>query len=168
MSSLTSTFILEKLNTKYNDAILFSIQHYDIFTLHIKKEKIHEVIRFLYDDPELQFQFLTTLCGINNPDKKDQELGVIYHLHNLKNNSRLRLKTFFSVEDPHIPTVTDIFLAANWMERETYDFFGIIFDGHPNLKRILNMDTMDYFPMRKEYPLEDQTRLDKNDSQFGR
>jgi NADH-quinone oxidoreductase subunit C len=70
--------------------------------------------------------------------------------------------------NPHIPTVCKLYRSANWQERETYDFFGIIFDGHPNLKRILNVDDMVAFPMRKEYPLEDPNRIDKNDSYFGR
>jgi NADH-quinone oxidoreductase subunit C len=83
-------------------------------------------------------------------------------------NNRIRVKTFFPISNPEIPSVTDIWLGANWMERETYDFFGVKFKGHPNLKRILNMDEMDIYPLRKEYPLEDQTREDKNDSMFGR
>ena len=71
-------------------------------------------------------------------------------------------------DPPKVPTVTSVYAAANWMERETYDFYGIIFEGHPNLKRILNVDEMTIFPMRKEYPLEDNTRKDKNDEMFGR
>jgi NADH-quinone oxidoreductase subunit C len=78
------------------------------------------------------------------------------------------LKYRFRRADIHIPTATGLFACANWMERETYDFFGILFDGHPNLTRILNIEEMDYFPMRKEYPLEDATREDKIDALFGR
>ncbi len=74
------------------------------------------------------------------------------------NNERIRLKIYLPAENPVVPTFTAVFAAANWMERETYDFFGVIFDGHPNLRRILNVDEMIIFPMRKEYPLEDQTR----------
>ena len=80
----------------------------------------------------------------------------------------MRIKVFLAADDVHIPTMTTLYPTANWMERETYDFFGILFDGHPNLKRILNIDEMDYFPMRKEYPLEDATREDKIDALFGR
>ena len=92
----------------------------------------------------------------------------MYQLHNLVNNQRIRLKIYLPVENPVAPTLTGVFAAANWLERETYDFYGVIFEGHPNLKRILNVDEMIIFPMRKEYPLEDQTREDKNDSMFGR
>ena len=95
-------------------------------------------------------------------------MAVVYHLHNLVDNIRLRLKVFTGIERPDIFTATKLYSSANWMERETYDFFGINFVGHPNLKRILNVDEMDYFPMRKEYPLEDQTRIDKDDEMFGR
>ena len=103
---------------------------------------------------------------MQTPDEK--HLGVIYHLHNMPKNNRIRLKTFMPIEKPEVHTATDLWPAANWMERETYDFFGIKFKGHPNLKRILNMDEMDIFPMRKEYPLEDQERTDKDNSMFGR
>ena len=92
----------------------------------------------------------------------------IYHLHNFKQNKRVRIKTFVSKNDPKVKSITDLFSGANWMERETFDFYGIQFEGHPNLKRILNVEYMDYFPMRKEYPLEDQSRKDKDDRYFGR
>ena len=95
-------------------------------------------------------------------------LGVVYHLHNLYEKKRIRVKTFLPGADPSVSSLTDLFSAANWMERETYDFYGIIFTSHPNLKRILNVDYMDYFPMRKEYPLEDSARPDKDDRFFGR
>ena len=92
----------------------------------------------------------------------------MYQLHNLVNNQRIRLKISLPAENPVTPTLTSVFSAANWLERETFDFYGVVFEGHPNLKRILNVDEMIIFPMRKEYPLEDQTREDKNDSMFGR
>jgi NADH-quinone oxidoreductase subunit C len=89
-------------------------------------------------------------------------------LHNLYNNQRIRLKIFLPQEKPVTETLTQVFPSANWMERETFDFFGVVFEGHPDLRRILNVDEMIIFPMRKEYPLEDQTREDKQDEMFGR
>jgi NADH-quinone oxidoreductase subunit C len=89
-------------------------------------------------------------------------------LHNLNENVRLRYKVFTDIEKPDVFSATALFSAANWMERETYDFFGVNFIGHPNLKRILNVDEMEYFPLRKEYPLEDQKRTDKDNEMFGR
>lgn len=136
-----------------------------MLTITVGSEMIHEVIAWFRN--ELKFNFLTDLCGIHYPDR-EKALGVVYHLHNLEENIRIRLKTFVSVANPTVPTVTDLYAGANWMERETFDFYGIIFEGHPNLKRILNVEYLDYFPMRKEYPLEDPTREDKEDSFFGR
>jgi NADH-quinone oxidoreductase subunit C len=132
------------------------------------KEINLKVLNFLYDDAQLGFIFLTDLTGVHYPDQKGRELAVVYHLHNLKENIRLRFKVFTGVDQPDVYTATGLFSSANWMERETYDFYGINFVGHPNLKRILNVDEMDYFPLRKEFPLEDQTRIDKDDEMFGR
>jgi NADH-quinone oxidoreductase subunit C len=125
-----------------------------------------KVMQYLFD--ELGFTFLSDLCGVNYPDNVDGELVVVYHLHNFVENIRLRYSIAVPISKPDVFTATKIFESANWMERETYDFFGINFIGHPNLKRILNVEEMDYFPMRKEFPLEDQTRIDKDDEMFGR
>ena len=92
----------------------------------------------------------------------------MYQLHSLRNNLRIRFKSFTTSNDLNYDSITSIFSGANWMERETFDFYGINFTGHPNMVRILNVDDMDYFPMRKEYPVEDQTRYDKDDTLFGR
>ncbi len=139
---------------------------YDFPTITLKKDKIVEIIRFLYDHPDTKFIYLTTLCGIHYPELN--QIAVMYQLHNMVSNQRLRLKIYLPVESPVVPTLTPVFPSANWMERETYDFYGVIFEGHPNLKRILNVEEMIIFPMRKEYPLEDQVREDKNDTMFGR
>jgi NADH-quinone oxidoreductase subunit C len=96
------------------------------------------------------------------------EFEVIYHLHNLVANQRVRLKVALPEAQLSLPTLTGLFAGANWMERETFDFYGVIFEGHPDLRRILNMDDMDYHPLRKQYALEDETRTDKNDTFFGR
>jgi NADH-quinone oxidoreductase subunit C len=158
--------IVSVLNEKYEAEMLHSEQLYDFPTVSLKKEKIVEIIKYLYNHPDTKLQFLTTLCGIHYPDLN--QIAVMYQLHNMASGFRVRLKTYLPVEKPHITSLTSVFPAANWMERETYDFFGVIFEGHPNLKRILNVDEMIIFPLRKEYPLEDQVREDKNDAMFGR
>ncbi|HMG94627.1 MAG TPA: NADH-quinone oxidoreductase subunit C [Chryseolinea sp.] len=158
--------VINSLKDKYEGEILHIETPYDFLTITLRKEKIAEIIRHLYDDPETKFQYLTSLCGVHFPDLK--QISVVYQLHNLVTNQRLRLKTYLSVESPDTDTITGVFPGANWMERETYDFYGVNFKGHPDLRRILNVDDMIIFPMRKEYPLEDQTREDKNDSMFGR
>lgn len=156
----------EKLKVNFEADILSAEMLYDYPVFTVNKDKAHDILKFLKEDEELNFHFLTDLCGMQTVDEK--QLGVIYHLHNMPKNYRIRLKTFFDINKPEIETATDLWPAANWMERETYDFFGVKFKGHPNLKRILNVDEMDIFPLRKEYPLEDQSRDDKNDSMFGR
>jgi NADH-quinone oxidoreductase subunit C len=126
------------------------------------------VLQYLYDEPELGFKFMTDLCAVHYPNEEGKELAVVYHLHNLKENVRIRYKIFTDIKKPDVFSAYALFSAANWMERETYDFFGVNFVGHPNLKRILNVEEMEYFPLRKEYPLEDQKRTDKDDEMFGR
>lgn len=157
--------IQKSLVEKFSNEYLSFDESSDIFTVTVGKQLVQELIQMLKED--MGYQFLTDLCGIHYPDQK-LALGVIYHLHNFNENRRIRVKTFTSVDDPEIPTLTGLFSAANWMERETYDFFGINFINHPNLIRILNVEYLDYFPLRKEYPLEDQTRTDKDDRFFGR
>ncbi len=108
------------------------------------------------------------MCAVHYPERVGEELSVVYHIHNLVDNIRIRFKVFTDIKKPDVFSATALYSAANWMERETFDFYGVNFIGHPNLKRILNVDDMEYFPMRKEFPLEDQTRLDKDDEMFGR
>lgn len=166
--SLTNDKIKEKLIAKFGEQVSAFEETYGLLSFQSPKENNLKVLQFLFDDDELQFRFLTDLCAVHYPDNKENELAVVYHLHNLKDNVRLRFKVFTSIDMPDVFTASKLFSAANWMERETYDFFGVNFIGHPNLKRILNVDEMDYFPLRKEYPLEDQTRIDKDDAMFGR
>jgi NADH-quinone oxidoreductase subunit C len=167
---MTKEELINKISEKINNDIHGCLEKaeilYDYPVFYINKDKIHNALSLLKNDPEFNFHFLTDLTGMQTEDEK--HLGVIYHLHNMPKNLRIRVKTFFPMSHPEIPTATDLWPAANWMERETYDFYGIKFKGHPNLKRILNVDEMDIFPMRKEYPLEDQTRDDKSDKMFGR
>ena len=158
--------VVTKLSNRFNSAIELHELMSDMLCITVKKESIQSILLFLRDDQELHYNFLTTLCGMHYLE--NQQLGVVYHLQSFVNNHRIRIKTITELNDPKIPTITTIWPAANWMERETYDFYGVVFEGHPNLKRILNMDEMTDFPMRKDFPLEDQTREDKDDSMFGR
>ncbi len=166
--ALTNEYIQQKLKDKFGDQVYGFEEPYGMLSFEASKELNLKVMQFLFDDAELQFRFLTDLCAVNYPDQEGRELAVVYHLHNLTSNVRIRFKVFTSVSNPNVFTATALYESANWMERETYDFFGVNFVGHPNLKRILNVDEMDYFPLRKEYPLEDQTRIDKDDEMFGR
>jgi len=166
--SLSNDTIKQRLVEKFGEMVSNFSEPYGMLTFEAPKDFNLKVMQFLYDDPELRFQFLTDLQAVHYPDQEGRELAVVYHLHNLVDNVRIRFKVFTDVNLPQVFTASKLFSAANWMERETYDFFGVIFTGHPNLKRILNVEEMDYFPMRKEFPLEDQSRVDKDDEMFGR
>ncbi|HVX48816.1 MAG TPA: NADH-quinone oxidoreductase subunit C [Chitinophagaceae bacterium] len=166
--ALTNEEIKQKLVEKFGDQVSNFEEPYGLLTFEAPKELNLKVLNFLYDESVLGFRFLTDLTAVHYPSQKGRELAVVYHLHNLTANVRIRFRVFTAIEEPEVFTATRLFESANWMERETYDFFGINFLGHPNLKRILNVDEMDYFPMRKEFPLEDQTRRDKDDEMFGR
>jgi len=165
---LTNDDIKQRLINKFGDQVQHFEEPYGMLTFEAPKDLNLKVLQFLYDDATLGFRFLTDLQAVHYPNNTGRELAVVYHLHNLTDNVRIRFKVFTDIQKPDVYSATALFSAANWMERETYDFYGVNFVGHPNLKRILNVDEMDYFPMRKEYPLEDQTRVDKDDDMFGR
>lgn len=167
-SSLTNSDVLERIKAQFGEAVLKDDTPYDMLTIEVESAQIHELIRFLKEDKALQISFLTLLGGIHYPANAGKEFGVVYHLHSWAHNFRIRVKTFVSQENPVVDSIVDLYDGANWQERETFDFYGIQFKGHPNLTRILNEDSMDYHPMRKEYALEDATREDKDDRFFGR
>jgi NADH-quinone oxidoreductase subunit C len=162
--TVTEEKIVSVIRENFPDEIISVESPYGFLTLNLKANKIIDIITFLYEREK--YQYLTTICGIHYPENKT--IQVMYQLHKLTENKRIRLKIALSEEKPSVLTLTNVFPAANWMERETYDFYGVIFEGHPNLIRILNVEEMSIFPMRKEYPLEDQTREDKNNDMFGR
>ncbi|HRO42067.1 MAG TPA: NADH-quinone oxidoreductase subunit C [Flavipsychrobacter sp.] len=159
--------IKQQLTQKFGEVLSFD-ESYGMLTVVAPAEQNLKLLQFFYENQSLGFRFLTDLTANHYPERKGEELCVVYHLHNLIDNVRLRLKVYVPVEKPDVFTATKLFPGANWMERETYDFFGINFVGHPDLRRILNADEMDYFPMRKEYTLEDPQRTDKDDEMFGR
>jgi NADH-quinone oxidoreductase subunit C len=165
---LDNQYLKQRLQEQFGESVSHFEEPYGMLTFESPKELNLKILQFLYDDPALRFQFLTDLTAVHYPNQKGRELAVVYHLHNFIDNIRIRYKVFTAIDTPDVFTATKLFSSANWMERETYDFFGILFVGHPNLKRILNVDEMNYFPMRKEFPLEDQTRIDKDDEMFGR
>ena len=167
--AIETALIQELLEQKFaNKVVNFEMQK-DIFSFEVTTDSVREVILFLKEEEDTNFHFLTDLCGVHYPDNTiDQQFCVVYHLHNWVENTRIRIKTYLNGAQPDVASISDIFLSSNWMERETYDFYGINFIGHPQLKRILNMDEMVSFPMRKEFPLEDNGRTDKDDRFFGR
>lgn len=160
--------IAGRLRERFGEKVMSVEQAYDFPVIVVEKGAIIDVLAYLKNDPEMGFTFLTTLCGMHMPEHHGLEFGIVYQLHNMPQNRRLRVKTFMPESDLNVPTATTLWPTANWMERQEYDFFGFNFVGHPDLRRILNMDEMNYHPMRKQYPLEDLGKHDKDDAKFGR
>lgn len=159
--------VLDSLSQRFEGQFGNVEESYGMTTIQVRKAAIFEVIQYLKD--ELSFTFLTDVCGMHFPDNEEEmRFATVYHIHNLFENIRLRLRVFLPEANPEVDSMTPLFSSANWQERETFDFFGIRFTNHPNLVRILNMDEMEVFPMRKEFPLEDAGRTDKDDRFFGR
>ncbi|PZU01980.1 MAG: NADH-quinone oxidoreductase subunit C, partial [Chryseobacterium sp.] len=163
---MTNEFVLEAITREFPESVIASSEPYGMLTIEVKKEDLKKIVHYLKDS-SLEINFLTDVCGIHYPEFPEKEIGVVYHLHNMMTNFRLRLKIFMSRENIEVDSLVELYAGANWMERETYDFFGIKFKGHPDLRPILNMEDLGYHPMLKEYRLEDGTRTDKNDSMFG-
>lgn len=167
--ALDNNIIADKLSSKFGDKVSDFRVEDEMLVWNAEPVIIKELLLFMRDDETLRFNFLTDLCGVHYPDNaKEKQFTVVYLLHNWVDNTRVRVKVSLDGAKPEVDTVTEVFKAANWMERETFDFFGIIFKGHPNLKKILNDEAMTSFPLRKEFPLEDSQRTDKDDRFFGR
>jgi NADH-quinone oxidoreductase subunit C len=121
-------------------------------TLHLPADRLVEVCTFLRDDPELHFAMLSWVGGVDLLPGEPR-FEIVYHLLSLEQNCRCVLKVRVHEADPRVPTVTGVWPTANWHERETYDFYGIVFDGHPDLTRILLPDDWEGWPLRKDSPL---------------
>ncbi|MET9291551.1 NADH-quinone oxidoreductase subunit C [Streptomyces sp. NPDC003077] len=122
-------------------------------TFHIEREYLPVVARTLRDDPALRFELCTGVSGVHFPGDKGRELHAVYHLRSITHNRLIRLEVSAPDADPHVPSIVDVYPTNDWHERETYDFFGLVFDGHPALTRIMMPDDWQGFPQRKDYPL---------------
>jgi NADH-quinone oxidoreductase subunit C len=168
MASMTNDEVLKDLLNHFGSDVFEVDEPHGLLTVHTTAARVIDLLLHVRSSATLQMNFLTDITVIHYPERVGEEFSVVYHCHSWYTNVRLRVKVKVPLSAPHIPSAIPVHLSANWMEREAFDFYGIIFEGHPNLVRILNMDEMDYHPMRKEYPLEDPTRRDKVDHQFGR
>ena len=144
---------LERAYPEFNDAIEALVVQNGELTLHVKREKLEDVARILRDNPKLQFEMCLGVSGVHYPDQTGRELHAVYPLLSMTHNRRLRLEVSVPDSDPHIPTLVEVWAGNNWHERETFDMFGIIFDGHAGLTRILMPDDWAGHPQRKDYPL---------------
>jgi len=145
-------FTVNKLRKKFPSSVLDVKMFRGEVTVTVPKKDIYEICQFLYSDPDLQYQFLTDLCGLDFLPETPR-FEVVYLLYSMKKNERFRLKARVDDGDS-ISSVESIWKAANWLERETYDLFGISFENHPDLRRILLWDGYEGHPLRKDYPLE--------------
>ena len=166
MAKATNTEIIDLLGEKFGEQLFDVTEPYGLLTFSTTKDKIITVLSFLKENGKINFNFLTDLTAVRYPNTN--QIAVVYHLHSMVSGIRIRIKVFLHENDAKIPTASSLWNSANWMERETYDFFGVKFEGHPDLRRILNMDELTVHPMLKQYPLEDPNRVDKKDEYFGR
>jgi len=145
-------FTVKKLKEKFADSHLEVAIFRGEVTVTVSKEEILEICKFLHSDSDLQYHLLTDLCGLDFFPETPR-FGVVYHLCSLKGNQRLRVKARVG-ETESIPSVESIWKVANWYEREAYDLFGIRFENHPDLRRILLWEGYEGHPLRKDYPAE--------------
>jgi NADH-quinone oxidoreductase subunit C len=144
--------IVEQLKSKFSDAIEDVREFRGELTVRVKPERLVEMCAFLRDDPDCAFDFLSDVSGVDyNPE--EPRFGVNYHLTSMNYRQRLRLKVRIPGPDPHVPTVTSVWPGANWFERETYDLFGVVFVGHPDLRRLLLPEDFRGHPLRRDEPI---------------
>jgi len=144
---------LEKAFPEFNDAIEKVVVDRGELTLHIKRARLFDVAKTLRDTETLRFEVCLGVAGVHYPEDKDRELHAVYELLSMTHNRRLRLEVSAPESDPRVPSLVEVWAGTNWHERETYDMFGIIFDEHPALTRILMPDDWPGHPQRKDYPL---------------
>jgi NADH-quinone oxidoreductase subunit C len=142
-----------ELMPNYGEVITKVVIHRGEITFHVAREHLAELVRHLRDDAYLRFEFCSSVSGVHYPADQTRELHAVYHLQSMTHNRRIRLEVSVPDADPHIPSVVPTYPTADWHERETYDMFGIVFDGHPALTRILMPDDWPGHPQRKDYPL---------------
>ena len=144
---------LEQAGTPFGDAIERVVADRGELTFYVRRGQLPRVARILRDDPQLAFELCTGVSGVHYPDETGRELHAVYHLLSISRNRRLRLEAVAPDADPHVPSLVDVYPTCDWHERETWDFFGLVFDGHPALTRIEMPDDWKGHPQRKDYPL---------------
>jgi len=145
---------LARVLPDFEDAVERVVVDHGELTLHVRRERLLEVAQRLRDELRLRFEVCHSVSGVDYPaDPNGRRLHAVYHLTSLSRGRRVRLEVAVSDVDPHVPSVTGLWPGANWHERETWDMFGLIFDGHPGLTRILMPDDWPGHPQRKDYPL---------------
>jgi NADH-quinone oxidoreductase subunit C len=155
---MKTSLTLKKLTEKFPDSIIETHSFRNDDTAVVKKEDVIKVFSFLRDDPELLYNFMMDLTAVDYLGK-DPRFEVVYHLYSLKHNTRVRIKARVSESDCSIDSIISLWISADWFEREAYDLYGIHFQGHPNLKRLLLYDEFKGHPLRKDYPIKQRQPL---------
>ncbi len=150
---MTIQEIFDKLKEEFGDQVIDLTENVDPF-IRVKAEAIADIGTFLRDDKEMRFESVMCLSGVDYPE----HLTVVYHLFSTPHRHKVVLKVEVEREDPHVPTVENVWHVANWHERETYDMYGIVFDGHSDPRRILCPDDWEGFPLRKDYQVQEYYR----------
>lgn len=146
--------IAERLKMHFPEEVLDVKEFRGQVSVTVKKGKIVEMSRFLHDEPDLFLDYLVDLCGVDYLHKKDNRFEVVYHLFSMKHRHALRIKAEVPGNDARIASVMPVWIGANWHERECYDMYGIVFTGHPDLRRVLLPEDWQGYPLRKDYPLK--------------
>jgi NADH-quinone oxidoreductase subunit C len=149
-----SKIALDRLLERFPEAVVSSHAQHGDETVVVLKSRLIEICAFLRDDEVTLFEMLSDLTAVDYLGIKEPRFEVVYHLYSLSKNHRLRLKVEVEEDDPRVPSVIGLWKAANWMEREVYDLYGILFEGHPDLRRILLYPEFVGHPLRKDYDLE--------------
>ena len=150
---------IDKINSKYKGVILDTHNFRGDQTFTVQKNVLIELFKFLRDDPSLDFKFLMDLTAVDYLNRKDNRFEVVYHFYSLKHNHRLRVKVPVSEDDCTIDSVSSLWKTANWYEREVWDLYGIKFNGHPDMRRILLYEEFKGHPLRKDYPINKRQPL---------
>ncbi len=146
--------IASKIEREVADALVSHKEAFGELTLSVRREKIHEVLKFLHDDPEMNFDHITDVTAVDFPNEEPR-FEVVYQLYSIEKNHRIRIKARVPEDDCTIASATDIWRGTNFLEREVYDMYGIVFNNHPDLRRILLTEDYDEgFPLRKDFPVE--------------
>ena len=164
---MEAVMILEKLKTLFPQAVLGSLDRFGTLEIQISRPSVAQVVKTLRDDPQFGFNMLIDIVSLDYsafPGWSGERFGLAYLLKSLPLGHRLQLKTTAPEEEPVVPTISDMFHNANWLEREACDQMGIRFAGHPNLKRLLNHHEFVGHPLRKDYPITRRQWLSASES----
>lgn len=146
--------IAEKIKEKFPEEVLNIKEFRGQVSVTLKRGRVLEVCRYLHDDPALFFDYLSDVCGVDYLGKKEARFEVVYHIYSIKHRHMIRLKAEVPEKDPTIDSVVPVWTGANWHEREAFDMCGIVFKGHPDLRRILMPEDWEGHPLRRDYPVK--------------